>query len=61
MKKLKLNLDNLKVESFETNSIQSKFGTVVGQQLPPADTNGCPGTSADTLDVMACVWTDGAN
>ena len=31
MSKLKLNLDELKVESFETNSSKSGNGTVVGQ------------------------------
>ncbi|MFA5806436.1 MAG: pinensin family lanthipeptide [Melioribacteraceae bacterium] len=33
MKKLKLNLDEIKVESFETNPIQLKTGTVLGNLM----------------------------
>ena len=32
MKKLKLNLDEIKVESFETNILESKKGTVNGHE-----------------------------
>ncbi len=39
MKKLKLNLDDLKVESFEIPSIAGQ-GTVFGQQLPIDGTTG---------------------
>lgn len=35
MKKLKLNLDDLKVESFETSSTLIDRGTVVGQSANP--------------------------
>ena len=39
MKKLKLNLDELKVESFETNSFMNiRKGTVQGNEQPAADT-----------------------
>ncbi|MGD8778120.1 MAG: pinensin family lanthipeptide [Ignavibacteria bacterium] len=45
MKKLKLNLEDLKVESFETTSKISQQGTVNGN-LPPGETipaNNCGG------------------
>lgn len=45
MKKLKLNLDDLKVESFEVSVITTKLGTVLGQltEETGGDTNcNCP-------------------
>ncbi len=42
MKKLKLNLDELKVESFETDSsLGSKKGTIYGNSDSTAALNGC--------------------
>ncbi len=53
MKKLKLNLEDLKVESFETNPMQSKMGTVLGN-LKEGDTQppeNCNGGGGGTLDI----------
>lgn len=45
MRKLKLDLDALAVESFEAEGGKSPRGTVVGraQALPSADAGGCDG------------------
>jgi hypothetical protein len=73
MKKLKLNLEDLKVESFETNSSQSKLGTIMGQggsqgcgpDLPETSQctrNACPPGSeqatCNTCNPLWCYWTD---
>lgn len=73
MKKLKFNLDEIKVESFETNSIHSKLGTVIGQggsqgcgpDLPETSqctlAQTCPPASGiltcDTCNPFWCYWT----
>ncbi len=53
MKKLKLNLDDLKVESFETEPRQSKIGTVLGNLMegdtqPPENCVGGGGGGVGT-------------
>ena len=68
MKKLKLNLDEIKVESFETNPIQSKIGTVMGH-LPESafcnseeTCNNCGGGTGTNVPACSDVFcTQGAH
>ena len=56
MKKLKLNLDEIKVETFEMDSLKSKnSGTVIAQNVTPATSPaaGCP-TWAISCETMQC-------
>lgn len=52
MKKLKLNLDDLKVESFEISDSATERGTVFGQLTVESNElsncNTCPDASCDT-------------
>ncbi len=63
MKKLKLNLDEIKVESFETiTKKENPVGTVIGYLEEPAPSvGGCePGSdrySCGTCDPFYCYWT----
>lgn len=70
MNKLKLHLDDLAVESFDTVQVEKEKGTVMGEQCscygtcPPAATCGttCPytcddATCANTCDDETCVGT----
>jgi hypothetical protein len=61
MKKLKLELDNLTVESFDTTGVQKPRGTVVGEQCTCwTNCDTCPGcptcdaTCAYTCDDATC-------
>lgn len=64
MGKLKLNLDEIKVESFETENVNLKKGTIIGQLLPQlSDTSDvvpscyqvCGG--CETANWESCNWT----
>jgi hypothetical protein len=66
MRKLKLELDNLSVESFDTTATQKKKGTVFGEQCTcwtycaQQTCPGCPtcdNTCAYTCDDATCVYT----
>ncbi|MEW6193815.1 MAG: pinensin family lanthipeptide [Bacteroidota bacterium] len=60
MKKLKLNLDEIKVESFETKTENKELkGTVIAQEEPPVETEwgtNCPpgGTWWQSCDANTC-------
>lgn len=57
MKKLKLNLDEIKVESFETvTKKENLVGTVIGHLEAPAETNNCPVSEAMTCDTCSPMW-----
>ena len=57
MNKLKLRLDDLSVESFDTERMEKEKGTVVGEQL--CTCNSCPGqaTCDYTCDDATCPQT----
>ncbi|HEX6370712.1 MAG TPA: hypothetical protein VF006_17450 [Longimicrobium sp.] len=64
MKKLRLNLDQLAVDSFDTAVPEEKKGTVFGEQCTcqtictcpgcPTCDNTCPNTCAYSCDDMSC-------
>ena len=60
MEKLKLNLEDLKVESFELNSEEKKQGTVNGQGLCTEDFSGCRDVTA-YASCVTCGTTCGVN
>lgn len=43
MRKLKLNINELEVASFQTGEEQDRGGTVLGHKLPPPSEISCPG------------------
>jgi hypothetical protein len=61
MNKLKLHLDDLAVESFDTCGLEREKGTVVGEQVPCSCAGTCPATAcascAYTCDDATCVYT----
>ena len=61
MAKLKLHLDDLEVESFDTRGVEKEKGTVVGEQCSCGGTcypqATCPGTCAYTCDDPTCPYT----
>lgn len=59
MKKLKLNLNDLKIESFKISNTQKKQGTVKGE-LPFTErpNTNCQHDPCDTTDGIACSPTD---
>ena len=68
MKKLRLSLDELRVDSFETTAEQEPRGTVMGEQQCTCLTNctcpgcntcneTCPQTCAYTCDDSECIMT----
>ncbi|HYH82994.1 MAG TPA: pinensin family lanthipeptide [Longimicrobium sp.] len=65
MSKLKLQIDNLKVESFETAEVRAGRGTVLGASILPATEAGpCPndteitGPCCDITLAISCVLTN---
>jgi len=52
MKKIKLNLEKIKVESFETVQPNSGMGTVKGFRPPPTEDDICK-----TLAALTCEYT----
>jgi hypothetical protein len=58
MNKLKLQLDDLAVESFDTAAAERENGTVFGEECSCYSNCTCPGF--DTCDETECVGTCGA-
>ena len=58
MKKLKLQLDDLRIDSFDTTAVQKEKGTVVGEQYSYYTNCTCPGLF--TCD-QSCNGTCGAS
>jgi hypothetical protein len=62
MSKLKLAIDNLAVESFDTCSVPKEKGTVFGEQCTCQTVCTCPGcptcdqTCPQTCDDYSCAW-----
>lgn len=53
MKKIKLNLNNLTVDSFETDAVQSERGTVMGNEPPTEHGQKC-GSAFDACNTGLC-------
>ncbi|HEU4884507.1 MAG TPA: hypothetical protein VFT45_19790 [Longimicrobium sp.] len=50
MKKLKLQVDQLAVESFPVCQVEEEIGTVKGEMAPTPPYVGCPGKTRMTYD-----------
>jgi hypothetical protein len=74
MKKLRLGLDDLRVDTFDTTAPRKEKGTVFGEQCtcwtqcgqdtcPGCPTCGdtCPNTCAYSCDDFSCAWTCAGN
>jgi hypothetical protein len=64
MKKLKLNLDEIKVESFEVSREQDQLGTVLAAQTGDGcdtEQNSCSLCGAPTSVAAGCSWTQAVN
>lgn len=59
MNKLKLRLDDLSVESFDTQRMDREKGTVIGEECSCGGTCDatCPNTCAYTCDDNTCLYT----